>query len=74
MRLKDDADIVEFLKQTMRCSHDVWLETEEDRLNLKSAITQYITIVILRKKEIRWSAEVICSEEDYPLLEKYLCK
>lgn len=43
MRLKHDTDLTRFLQNIRNCKSDVYFETQDgDRLNLSSALSQYI--------------------------------
>lgn len=74
MKLKENINPVDFLKQIRTCRSDVYLETEdEDRLNLKSVLSQYVFIVLAEQKEMLDKAKVVCEgEEDYQTLAEYL--
>lgn len=73
MRLKDGIDLVAFIKEVRTCEGDVFLETEEgDQLNLKSALTQYIFVVLAKQPEILRSSRVKCSTEDGARLKMFV--
>lgn len=74
MKLKENVNLVEFLKQTRNCKSDVYLETEDDdMLNLKSVLSQYVVVVMAGQREILENARVVCREdEDYQALSAYL--
>ena len=73
MRLKADVNVTEFIRQVERCSQDVFLQTEEDNLNLKSTLSQYVFVVIEENPGVRGKAQVVCEDEaDYELLGAYL--
>ena len=43
MHIRNNINVVDFLKQVRTCSRDVLFETEEgDRIALKSTLSQYI--------------------------------
>ena len=74
MKLKKDADLIQFLKVVRTCSKDVLFVTEEgDTLNLKSALSQYIFSAIsgqpdaLENSGIQWQ-----EDEDFEKLERFL--
>lgn len=73
MKLKDNVNLVEFLKKIKSCKSDVYLETEdEDMLNLKSILSQYVFVVLAEQKELLENARVICKgDEDYQVLMEY---
>lgn len=51
MRLKNDVNLVDFLNQVQKCKYDVYMETvEEDKLNLKSVLSQYLFVVLVEQK------------------------
>lgn len=73
MRLKKDVDLVEFLQQIQKCKYDVYLETEEeDKLNLKSVLSQYLVVVLAAQQDIWQNTEVTCEKEDAEVLLAYL--
>lgn len=73
MRLRDGIDLVAFIKEVKTCEGDVYLETEEgDQLNLKSALSQYIFVVLAKQPEILRSSRVTCSAEDGARLKMFV--
>lgn len=74
MKLKENINLVEFLKQTRNCRSDVYLETEgEDMLNLKSVLSQYVVVAMSGQRELLENAQVVCKEDaDYQTLSEYL--
>lgn len=73
MRLKADVNVTEFIRQVEQCRHDVFLQTDEDHLDLKSTLSQYVFVVIEDNQDVRGRAQVICEDEaDYELLGAYL--
>ncbi len=53
MKLKPDANIVEFIRTVQHCSCEVYFcTTEGDRLNLCSRLTQCLFSVIAANREI----------------------
>ena len=48
MRLKNISEIKDFISTVDRCRGDVWLcNTEGSKLNLKSKLSQYVSIAAL---------------------------
>lgn len=73
MRLKEGVDLVAFIKKVKECEQDVFLKTMEgDQLNLKSALSQYIFVVLAEQKELLRNSEVVCSTEDREKIEEFL--
>ncbi len=74
MKLKENVNLVEFLRQTRNCKSEVYLETEdEDKLNLKSVLSQYVVVVMAGQRDLLENAQVVCKEdEDYQALSAYL--
>ena len=65
MRLKEGIDLVAFVRRVKECKGDVFLETEEgDQLNLKSALSQYVFVVLTEQREILRNSIVACDSED----------
>lgn len=75
MKLKTNANLVDFLKQVQKCRYDVYLDTEDgDRLNLKSVLSQYLFVVLAEQKEIWNNTAVMCQGSDMEILSEYLEK
>lgn len=73
MKLKSNVNAAEFLREVELCRGEVFLETPEDQLNLKSKLSQYVFVVIEGNDELRDSAQVRCvAPEDYAVLQSYL--
>ena len=73
MRLKADINMTDFIKQVGNCQADVFLDTGNDLLNLKSTLSQYVFAVIGNDRELLGKAEVRCADEsDLALLSDYL--
>lgn len=74
MHIKNNADIVNFLKQIQKCSGEVLFETPEgDRIALKSALSRYIFCTIASNPELLQSGTIrFAQEEDKKLLADYL--
>lgn len=74
MKLKENVNLVEFLRQTRKCRSEVYLETEdENKLNLKSVLSQYVVVAMAGQKELLENARIVCKEdEDYQALSDYL--
>ncbi|MDE6517121.1 MAG: polya polymerase [Acetatifactor sp.] len=74
MHIKNNINIVNFLKQVQKCSADVLFVTPEgDRIALKSTLSQYIFCTIASNAALLQSG-IICfkAEKDKKLLEDYL--
>lgn len=72
MRLKQDLELVPFLKDVKQCQADVWLITQkEDRLNLKSFLTQCLLISMPDKKKVFSRSRLECNETDKEKLKKW---
>lgn len=73
MRLKEEADLVAFIRQVRECENDVFLRTEEgDQLNLKSALSQYLFVVLAEQNEVLRNSKVSCSPEDRSRIAEFL--
>lgn len=74
MKLKKDVDIKEFMDVARKCSGDVFLQTtEEDILNLKSLLSQYVLMSIMGHRHLLERAQIVCvQEEDYQKLTDFL--
>ncbi len=75
MHIRNDINVVDFLKQVRTCSRDVLFETEEgDRIALKSTLSQYIFCTIASNPELLRSGTIrFTLEEDRELLKEFLC-
>ena len=73
MRLKEGIDLVAFVRRVKECKGDVFLETEEgDKLNLKSALSQYVFVVLTEQREILRNSIVACDSEDQEKLAEFV--
>ena len=74
MKLKENTDLIEFIKTIKRCRQDVFFYTQDgDRLNLKSTLSQYLFSVLTGNKELLQNGNIECQEpSDYQMLEDYL--
>ncbi len=74
MYLKQDINIVAFLKKVGQCEGDVLLRMKgTDVLNLRSTLCQYVFAVAATHKDLIEAAEVICEREsDVYLIEDFL--
>ena len=73
MKFKADINFVEFLKDVKKCTRDVYIETDEgDKLNLNSALSQYVFAVATIRNQTIHNCNVLCEKEDFRLLEKYI--
>lgn len=73
MKLKKDVNLIDFLKEVQKCRCDVYLETEdEDKLNLKSVLSQYLFVVLAEQSDVWEHGSIRCAEEDEDLLGEYL--
>ena len=73
MRMKENMNLVEFLKKVQCCKQEVYLETDDgDKLNLKSVLSQYM-VIVLAENQNEWNhTKLICCEEDMEILSEYL--
>lgn len=74
MRIKEEMDLGEFIKDVKGCAADVWFRTEEgDNLNLKSTLSQYLLAALAGNQKMLHQGRILCDNaEDYVLLRKYL--
>lgn len=73
MKLKKELDILEFMAAVQRCRHAVYFDTADgDHLNLKSALSQFVFASAIAVKLPRLDAEIICEDEDRPVLLPFL--
>ena len=74
MHIKNDINIVEFLRQVQKCDSEVLFETPEgDRIALKSTLSQYIFCTIALNPELLQKGCVrFEQEEDLAFLEEFL--
>ncbi len=73
-RLKDQTPNAAFLQRVKECKGEVLFLTEEgDKLNLKSALSQFVFAASYLKPEIVRDAVIVCTEEgDYRILADFL--
>ena len=74
MRLKENIDIIAFLKSVRTCREDVYYDSPEgDHLDLKSALSQYVLSANMRNPRLIQEGDILCSDEkDYERLKEYL--
>lgn len=74
MKLKENTDLIGFIKTIKNCRQDVFFCTAEgDRLNLKSTLAQYLFSTLSGNGDILQSGNIECGEpSDYQMLEAYL--
>ena len=74
MKLREDTDLIGFIKTIKKCRQDVFFCTAEgDRFNLKSTLTQYLFSTLSSNGEFLQSGNIECGElSDYQMLEAYL--
>ncbi|MCM1049407.1 MAG: hypothetical protein NC433_13385 [Clostridiales bacterium] len=75
MHIKNNIDILNFLKQIKKCSSEVFFETKEgDCIALKSTLSQYIFCTIAQNPQLLQSGTIrFEQEEDRKLLDNFLC-
>lgn len=74
MNLKKNIDLTAFLDAARQCDGDVFFHTaENDILNLKSTLSQYVAMSIIYKPRLLENAIITCTQEsDYEKLAEYL--
>ena len=74
MKLREDTDLIGFIKTIKKCRQDVFFCTAKgDRFNLKSTLTQYLFSTLSSNGEFLQSGNIECGEpSDYQMLEAYL--
>ncbi len=74
MRIKPNANIVNFLRQVQKCSGEVLFETPEgDCIALKSTLSQYIFCAIASNSSLLQNGTIrFLQEADREILEDYL--
>ena len=73
MKFKENVNYIEFLKDVKKCSKDVYIETVEgDKLNLNSALSQYVFAVASVQQQMAEYCTVLCEESDMEVLGKYI--
>ena len=73
LKLKPDVNITAFMKAVQMCCQDVlFISQEGDRLNLKSALSQFLFVMLQTKPEILGEGKIICDKADAELLHPYV--
>ena len=74
MRIKDNSNLLMLLNQVKLCEGEVCFVTDDgDKLNLKSALSQYIFVAMAGKPELLESGKIDCENAaDLDLLKDYL--
>lgn len=72
--LRDDLNLTAFFSAVNHCKGEVvFLSTEGDRMNLKSALCQYLFTCVYLHRNIRLEGTVsLENPEDEPLLKPFL--
>lgn len=64
---------MDFIKGIKACSGDVFFESPEDRIDLKSVLSQYVFISILGNRKLMERGGIRCENpEDQKSLELYM--
>lgn len=73
MKLKKYFDITAFMDAVQRCGKDVYFNTADgDHLNLKSVLSQFVFASAVAAKLPELKSEIVCREEDFPILLPFL--
>lgn len=74
MKLRKEISYVKFLQQVRQCNGEVLFKTlSGDRLNLKSALSEYIFIAAATSPNLIENGVIECLDKgDYALLSEYL--
>lgn len=74
MKLKQNANLTEFINAAKKCRHDLYYETGEgDRLNLKSTLSDYIFAASVDDRNFLTKGKVVCEDvNDYRLIADYI--
>ena len=74
MKLKPEIDYGKFFSAIAACRGDVYFDTvEEDHLNLKSTLSQFVFASALSQYEGVLDGVITCmAEEDYQCLQNFL--
>lgn len=73
MRLKKNIDMMDFMKGIKTCKGNVFFESPEDKIDLKSVLSQYVFIALLSNKKLIERGGICCEDpEDLKKLEPYL--
>lgn len=72
MKLGADYDMVEFMKAVHKCTGDVYFVSGEgDRLNLKSALSQFLFAMLQTDGGKLQGGDIVCCEEDSAILRPF---
>lgn len=74
MKLKEGIDVLALLDVAKDCSGEVFFHSaQNDILNLKSLISQYVLVSIYRKPGLFEDAKIVCTnDDDYTKLADFL--
>lgn len=75
MHIKPDINVMDFLRQTRKCTSEVLFETPEgNSIALKSTLSQYVFCTIAENSSLLQSGSIrFFRESDKELLKDYLC-
>ena len=74
MKLRENIDIIAFLKSVNNCRKDVYYDSPEgDHLDLKSALSQYVLSASSGDRSLLQNGFVVCDDKsDYEHLREFL--
>lgn len=74
MKLKEGIDVLAFLDAAKDCSGEVFFHSHQnDILNLKSLISQYVLVSIYQQPGLLEGAKIVCTnDDDYARLADFL--
>lgn len=73
MNVKKDIDVAAFMKGIKACRGNVFFISPEDKIDLKSVLSQYVFLAIMNNRKLIKNGEIICEEQaDYKNLEQFL--
>ena len=73
MNLKKGIDILAFMKRLGSCKGNVFFETPEDKIDLKSILSQYVFVTVMNNPKLMSNGVITCEkEEDFVYLEPFL--
>lgn len=73
MKLKKGVDIRAFIQGIKSCKGNVFFESPEDKIDLKSVLSQYVFVALINNKKLLNSGTICCEvPEDFKNLEQFL--
>lgn len=73
MQLKESVDLSEFMRAVRQCREDVFYESENANIDLKSELSRFVFAMLLQDHASHASGTIFCTDAaDYERLQAFL--